>query len=124
MREVIIAGGGPVGMGLAIELAQRDVKVLVVERHATAQPIPKGQNLTQRTMEHFHFWGAEEALRKARTVPDDYPIGGMTCYKTLLSDYHYDWLQREIVRPYYYRRAPRCSSTRRTSCTTTPRTGT
>jgi 2-polyprenyl-6-methoxyphenol hydroxylase-like FAD-dependent oxidoreductase len=103
MREVIIAGGGPVGMGLAIELAQRDVNVLVVERHATPQRIPKGQNLTQRTMEHFHFWGAEEALRKARTVPDAYPIGGMTCYKTLLSDYHYDWLQREIVRPYYYR---------------------
>jgi 2-polyprenyl-6-methoxyphenol hydroxylase-like FAD-dependent oxidoreductase len=103
MREVIIAGGGPVGMGLAIELAQRDVKVLIVERHATPQPIPKGQNLTQRTMEHFHFWSAEAVLRKARTVPDDYPIGGMTCYKTLLSDYHYDWLQRELVRPYYYR---------------------
>lgn len=103
MHDVVIAGGGPVGTGLAIELAQRGVNVLVVERHVLPQPIPKGQNLTQRTMEHFHFWGAEEALRKARTVPSDYAIGGMTCYKTLLSDYHYDWLQRELVRPYYYR---------------------
>ena len=57
--QVIIVGGGPVGMGLAIELGQRNIRCIVVERHRTPQPIPKGQNLTQRTMEHFHFWGVE-----------------------------------------------------------------
>ena len=55
--EVIIAGGGPVGTALAIDLAQRGIKVLVLERHAQPQPIPKGQNLTQRTMESFMAWG-------------------------------------------------------------------
>ncbi len=45
-------------------------------------------------MEHFHFWGAEAALRAARPTPRDYAAGGMTCYGTLLSDYHYDWLKR------------------------------
>ena len=64
--------------------------------------MPKGQNLTQRTMEHFHFWGAEKELRAARTVPKEYGIGGLTAYGTLLGDYHYDWLQRELVRPYYF----------------------
>ncbi len=100
--QVLIVGGGPVGMGLAIELGQRGIRCTVVERYATPQPIPKGQNLTQRTMEHFHFWGAEPALRAARTIPPEYGIGGLTAHGTLLGDYHYDWLQRDLVRPYYF----------------------
>jgi len=99
---VVIVGGGPVGMGLAIDLGLRGVRSIVVERYKDPQPIPKGQNLTQRTLEHFHFWGAEEALRAARTIPREYGIGGMTSYGTLLSGYSYDWLQRELVRPFYF----------------------
>lgn len=102
VTEVIIVGGGPVGMGLAITLAQQGVRCVLVERHTAPQPIPKGQNLTQRTMEHFHFWGAEQALRAARTIPPEHGIGGMTSYGTLLGDYRHDWLQRELVRPFYF----------------------
>ena len=100
--QVVIVGGGPVGLGLAIELGQRGVRCILVERYISPQPIPKGQNLTQRTLEHFYFWGAEPELRAARTIPRDYGIGGMTSYGTLLSGYKYDWLQRELVRPYYF----------------------
>lgn len=101
--EVIVVGGGPVGLGLAIELGQRGIRSIVIERYPSPSPIPRGQNLTQRTMEHFHFWGAEEELRAARTIPKEYGIGGITAYGTLLGDYHYDWLQRELVRPFYFR---------------------
>ncbi|NMG40659.1 monooxygenase [Chelativorans sp. ZYF759] len=100
--EVVIVGGGPVGMGLAIELGQRGISTIVIEQYPTPQPVPKGQNLTQRTMEHFHFWGAEKELRAARTIPPEYGIGGITAYGTLLSGHHYDWLQRELVRPFYF----------------------
>jgi 2-polyprenyl-6-methoxyphenol hydroxylase-like FAD-dependent oxidoreductase len=103
LADVAIIGGGPVGMGLAIELGQRGVSCVVVERHEHPQPIPKGQNLTQRTMEHFHVWGVEEAVRAASPIPVDFGIGGLTAYGTLLSPYHYDWYQRVIVRPFYFR---------------------
>jgi 2-polyprenyl-6-methoxyphenol hydroxylase-like FAD-dependent oxidoreductase len=100
--QVVIVGGGPVGMGLAIELGQRGIATTVVERYTQPQPIPKGQNLTQRTMEHFHFWGVEKAVRAARTIPPAYGIGGLTAYRTLLGPYSYDWMPREVVRPFYF----------------------
>jgi 2-polyprenyl-6-methoxyphenol hydroxylase-like FAD-dependent oxidoreductase len=100
--EVLIVGGGPVGIGLAIELGQRGVRCLVIERYETPQQIPKGQNLTQRTMEHFHFWGAERRLREARTIPPEYGIGGLTAYGSLLGPHVHDWLQRDLVKQYYY----------------------
>lgn len=99
--EVAVVGGGPVGMGVAIELGQRGVRCAVVERYRQPQPIPKGQNLTQRTMEHFQGWGVEAAVRAARTIPPEWGAGGLTAYRTLLGPYHYDWMQRELVRPYY-----------------------
>jgi 4-hydroxyisophthalate hydroxylase len=100
--QILIVGGGPVGLGLAIELGQRGIGCIVVERYVSPQPIPKGQNLTQRTLEHFHFWGAAKELRAARTIPRERGISGMTAYGTLLSGYQYDWLQRELVRPFYF----------------------
>lgn len=100
--QIIIVGGGPVGLGLAIELGLRGISCIVVERRLSPQQIPKGQNLTQRTMEHFYFWGAEKELRAARTIPPEYGIGGLTAYGALLGDYSYDWLERTLVRPYYF----------------------
>lgn len=101
--DVVIIGGGPVGLGLAIELGQRGIRCILTERYEQPQPIPKGQNLTQRTLEHFHFWGAEPELRAARTIPPEYGIGGLTAYGSLLSGHHYDWLQRELVKPFYFK---------------------
>jgi len=100
--DIVIVGGGPVGMGLAIELGQRDVSCIVVERYAVPQPVPKGQNLTQRTMEHFYFWGVEKQIRAAAPIPFEFGIGGLTAYGELLSDYYFDWYQRDLVRPYYF----------------------
>ena len=100
--QVIIVGGGPVGVGLAIELGLRNISVAVVERYLTPQRIPKGQNLTQRTLEHFYFWGIEDELRAARAMPRDYPIGGVTVYDNLMGEYWYTWFRRELVRPYYF----------------------
>ncbi|MDA9911905.1 FAD-dependent monooxygenase [Planktomarina temperata] len=101
MYDVIINGGGPVGTGLAIDLGQRGLRVALVEKYPTPQPVPKGQNLTQRTMEHFRSWNCEDALRAAHPIPEGGGIGGMTCYGTLMTEHHYDWLNRSKVKDYY-----------------------
>jgi 4-hydroxyisophthalate hydroxylase len=85
--DVAIVGGGPVGVALAVELGQRGVNCVLVERHLAPQPIPKGQNLTNRTLEHFYFWHCVDELRAARVMPPDYPIGGVTVYGDLTSPY-------------------------------------
>ena len=102
-RDVVIVGGGPVGSALAIELGRRGVSCALVERHQSPQPIPKGQNLTQRTMEHFHSWGVEDEVRAARLMPRESPIGGVVAYRTLLGEHTYSWYQRDVVGSYYFR---------------------
>lgn len=101
MHEVVISGGGPVGLALAIELGQRGHHVAVVERHKTPPRIPKGQNLTQRTMEHMQAWGVEDQIRAAKTIPRGVGLGGLTAFGSLLSGYHYDWFKRGTVDQYY-----------------------
>lgn len=85
--QVIIVGGGPVGTALAVELGQRGVTVALVERHRDVGRIPKGQNLTNRTLEHFYFWNCVDELRSARLLPPGYPIGGVSVYDNLKGEY-------------------------------------
>src|SRR5437867_3390199 len=88
-HEVVIVGGGPVGVALAVDLAQRGIDCALIERHPTPVLIPKGQNLTNRSLEHFYFWNCVEELRAARVLPPGYPIGGVTCYGSLTSPYYH-----------------------------------
>ncbi len=101
MYDVLISGGGPVGLGLAIELGQRGHSVALVERNRTPPRIPKGQNLTQRTMEHMRAWGVEDEIRSAKTIPRGVGLGGLTAYGSLFSGHHYDWFKRGSVSQYY-----------------------
>lgn len=99
--DVIIIGGGPVGVGLAIDLALHDLRSIIVERHDRIQPVPKGQNLTPRTGEHFRRWGVTDAIRAASPIPPGQGGGGMACFGTYLSDYHYEWFNRARIVDYY-----------------------
>jgi 4-hydroxyisophthalate hydroxylase len=100
--QVIIVGGGPVGAALAVALGLGGIRCALVESRTDLQQIPKGQNLTQRTLEHFYFWGIADELRAARLMPPGYPIGEITAYGNLMSEYWQAPAGREIVRPYYF----------------------
>jgi 2-polyprenyl-6-methoxyphenol hydroxylase-like FAD-dependent oxidoreductase len=108
--EVAIVGGGPVGLALAVELGQRGMRCLLVERHPQPQRIPKGQNLTNRTLEHFYFWHCVDELRAARVMPPGYPSRGVTIYRDLASPYFHlmQWGGRgPRVADYFFQRAER-----------------
>jgi len=71
--QVLIVGGGPVGLCLSMDLAQRGVECLVIERrHAGEPPSVKCNHVSSRTMETFRRLGFVDAVRAAG-LPDDYP---------------------------------------------------
>jgi 2-polyprenyl-6-methoxyphenol hydroxylase-like FAD-dependent oxidoreductase len=100
--QVIIVGGGPVGVALAVDLGLRGIRCALIERRLESLPIPKGQNLTQRSMEHFHAWGVADAVRAARLLPPSYPMSGIIAYGDLAGAYWYAPPLREIVNAYYF----------------------
>jgi 2-polyprenyl-6-methoxyphenol hydroxylase-like FAD-dependent oxidoreductase len=71
--SVAIAGGGPVGLTLALDLAWRGIDVVVIEqRRAYEAPSVKCNHVSSRTMEIFRRLGVAGEIRAAG-LPDDYP---------------------------------------------------
>ena len=71
--QVVIAGGGPVGLTLAMDLAQRGVDCVVIERRSAGEPPSvKCNHVSSRTMEIFRRLGFAAQVRAAG-LPDDYP---------------------------------------------------
>ena len=71
--RVLIVGGGPVGLTIAMDLAQRGIDVLVAEtRHRGEPPSVKCNHVSARSMEIFRRLGVAKALREAG-LPADYP---------------------------------------------------
>ena len=71
--DVLVVGAGPVGLTLAMDLAQRGVKVLVVEVRKFAEPPNvKCNHVSARSMEHFRRLGVAATLRNAG-LPATYP---------------------------------------------------
>ena len=79
---VLIAGAGPVGLALAMDLAWRGIEATVVEKRArAAPPPPKCNHVSARTMEIFRRLGVAGKLRNAG-LPADYPndVSYRTCF--------------------------------------------
>jgi 2-polyprenyl-6-methoxyphenol hydroxylase-like FAD-dependent oxidoreductase len=71
--EVLVVGGGPVGLTLAMDLARRGVDVTVAEvRRQGEPPSVKCNHVSARSMEIFRRLGVAGAVRDAG-LPPDYP---------------------------------------------------
>jgi 2-polyprenyl-6-methoxyphenol hydroxylase-like FAD-dependent oxidoreductase len=91
---VLICGGGPVGLALAIELGLRGVECVLVEQGDGTVQVPKMSQLSTRTMEFCRRWGIAEQVKKAGW-PEEHP--GDFIYVTSMIGYE---LFRQRFAPY------------------------
>lgn len=81
--SVIVVGGGPAGLCLAIELGMRGVRCILFDDKPDTTPHPQANATQARTMEHFRRMGFADEIR-ALGLPADYPtdIAYFTRYTT------------------------------------------
>src|SRR5438552_9734387 len=75
---VLVVGGGPVGLALALELGWRDVECLLVDEleRDGYKTHPRANLVNSRTMEFCRRWGVAQRVKEAGTPPG-YPHTAM-----------------------------------------------
>lgn len=71
--SVLIAGGGPVGLTLALELERHGIDAILIERNPSTTRHPKMDITNGRSMEIFRRLGVIEKLREV-AVPGDHQV--------------------------------------------------
>jgi len=70
--DILIAGGGPCGLMLAIELGRRGIRTLLVDAKPGTAFNPQANATQARTMEHYRRLGFAHEIR-ALGLPPDHP---------------------------------------------------
>src|SRR5262245_25038211 len=68
--QVVIVGGGPFGLMLAIELGRRGIAVLLVDQNPGTTRNAAANATQARTMEHFRRLGFADEIRSLGLPPD------------------------------------------------------
>lgn len=77
---VLVVGGGPVGLAVALDLGRRGIRSILVERDAGTgvELLAKAGTLNERTMEICRFWGIAGKVA-ACGFPDDVNLDTIYC---------------------------------------------
>jgi 2-polyprenyl-6-methoxyphenol hydroxylase-like FAD-dependent oxidoreductase len=75
---VLIVGGGPVGLSVALDLGWRGVECTLVDETDGTLEHSKIGHIAVRTMEIFRRWGIAQAVRSAG-FPDDFRMSRVIC---------------------------------------------
>ena len=70
--NVLVVGGGSVGLCMSMELGSRNIKNILVNQNHTTSKHPKGSTLNSRTIEHMRRLGLPNEIRKSR-LPHEKP---------------------------------------------------
>lgn len=73
--DVLVVGAGPAGLALALCLARRGVRSILLERRAGPSEHPRAHYVTTRTMELFGLWGVRERVLADAYPPEHLPFG-------------------------------------------------
>jgi 2-polyprenyl-6-methoxyphenol hydroxylase-like FAD-dependent oxidoreductase len=68
---VLIVGGGPIGLALAVDLGLRGVRTLLIDQRDGAISVPKMNMVNARSMEFCRRWGIADKV-KAIGWPEDF----------------------------------------------------
>jgi len=67
---VVVVGGGPVGLSLAMELRYHGIGCTVIEPRTQVSAVrPRAKTTSARTMELFRRWGFAERIRSRAPIP-------------------------------------------------------
>src|SRR6266446_2484739 len=75
---VLIVGGGPIGLSMAIELGWRGIDHVLVEQGDGTIDHPRTGLIAVRTLEALRRWGLAQRVRDCG-FPDDYELSMVFC---------------------------------------------
>lgn len=85
---VLIAGAGPVGLAVALDLGRRGVDCMLIDETDGEMIHSKIGYIAVRTMEFFRRWGIAQSVRDA--FPDDFRMSRVVCTDVKRPPLHVD----------------------------------